>query len=105
LFHSTTKLPLSIERFSHGANPHNGSNLQIASRKNGSVWQKNRGPAENIYHFFSRFFGFLGFLALQAIESKGQAAIKTLQKKSYLKTYGRFFVFPGLWQNQRHDSL
>jgi hypothetical protein len=72
---------------------HNESNLQISSRKNGPLWQKNGGLTGNILHFFSCFFGLLGFFALQAVAFQEQARSKPLPKKSYLKTYGRFFVF------------
>jgi hypothetical protein len=37
---------------------------------------------------------------LQSVASQGQAAIKTLQKKSCLKTYRRFFVRSGLCHNR-----
>jgi hypothetical protein len=83
------------------------SNLQTMRLINACFWrkikavlQKNRGLLENILHFFSRFPGFLGFFPLQSVASQGQAAIKTLQKKSCLKTYRRFFVRSGLCHNR-----
>jgi hypothetical protein len=69
-------------------------------RKKGALWQKNRGSAENISHFFSCFFDFLGFLASQLIALQEQTRIQTPPKKSYLKTYRRFFGFSKLCQNR-----
>ena len=69
--------------------------------KNGAILQKNEGPTEIILHFFSRFSGFSGFFPLQAIAVQRQAAIQPLQKKSYLKTYRRFFVRSGICHNRR----
>jgi hypothetical protein len=68
--------------------------------KNGAILQKIGGPTKTILHFFSRFSGCLGFFHLQAVASQGQAAIKTLQKKSCLKTYRRFFVRPAMCHNR-----
>ena len=65
-----------------------------------TLLQKNRGPAGNIPHFFSRFFGFWGLFALQTVAMQQQAAIKPLPKKSCSKTYRRFFVFSNVCQNQ-----
>jgi hypothetical protein len=79
------------------ANMLNESNLQISPRKNSSLLQKNGGLAETILHFAVRFFGFLRFLSSQAIAFQQQAPIQTITKKSYLKTYRRFFGFCGLW--------
>jgi hypothetical protein len=42
----------------------------------------------------------LGFIARQAVAFQCLAAIRPLPKKSYLKTYGRFFGFSILCQNQ-----
>jgi hypothetical protein len=72
--------------------------------KIGAILQKNGGSTEIILHFFSRFPGFLGFVPLQAIASQGQPAIKTLPKKSCLKTYRRFFVRSGLCHNRRMNG-
>ena len=69
--------------------------------KIGAILQKNRGPTEIILHFFSRFSGFLGFFPLQAIAFQQQAAIQPLQKKSCLKTDGRFSVRSGMCHNRR----
>ena len=84
------------------------SNLQTMRLINACFWrkikavlQKNRGLLENILHFFSRFPGFLGFVPLQAIASQGQPAIKTLPKKSCLKTDGRFSVCSAMCHNRR----
>ncbi len=67
------------------------------------VLQKNRGPTEIILHFFSRFFCFLGFFPLQALDWQPPAATQPLQKKSCLKTDGRFSVRTGLCHNPRMD--
>jgi hypothetical protein len=69
-----------------------------------AILQKSGGFAEIILHFFSRFPGFLEFLPLQSVAFQGQAAIKTLQKKSCLKTYRRFFVRSGLCHNRRMNG-
>ena len=63
--------------------------------------QKNRGPTENILHLFSRFSGFSRFFPSQPIAFQAQAAAKTLQNKSYLKSYRRFFVRSGMCHNRR----
>jgi len=63
--------------------------------------QKNRGPTENILHFFSRFSGFSRFFPSQPIAFQAQAAAKTLQNKSYLKSYRRFSVRPAMRHNRR----
>jgi hypothetical protein len=67
----------------------------------GAILQKNRGPTEIILHFFSCFLGFLGFFPLQAVDGQAQAAIRTLQKKSCLKTYRRFSVRSAMCHNRR----
>jgi hypothetical protein len=89
-------------------NINNASTLQIIRlikacfcRKIRGVSQKNGGPTKIILHFFSSFFGFGGFLPLQAIDFQAQAAVQPLQKKSCLKHYRRFFVCPGICQNRR----
>jgi hypothetical protein len=56
---------------------------------------EKRGAAEFICHFFLRFFGFGGFLSLQGLAVKWPALIPTLQNKSCLKTYRKFFCFLG----------
>jgi len=88
------------------ANHHNGSSLQISALrrrcfclKNRAILQKNGGPTEIILHFFSCFPGFSGFIALQAVDFQQQAAVPSLQKKSYQKHYRRFFVRPGICLN------
>jgi hypothetical protein len=55
--------------------------------------QKNRGLAENISHFFSRFFDFLGLFALQAIAFQPQPSIPSLQKNNAQKPTVGFSVF------------
>jgi hypothetical protein len=40
---------------------------------------------------------FLGHFVLQTVASQDLTAIQTPPKKSYLKTYGRFFGFWPLW--------
>ena len=54
-------------------------------------------------HFILSFFAFLGFFALQAIDSQELAGPEPLQKKSCLKTSRRFFDFRELWHNHRHE--
>jgi hypothetical protein len=92
-------------------NPHNGSHLQTMPPKQARFWpkiegllQKNGGPTETILHFLSRFPDLLGLFPLQSVASQGQAAIKTLPKKSCLKTYRRFFVRSGLCHNRRMNG-
>jgi hypothetical protein len=63
----------------------------------GAIWQKNGGAAPKKRHFFSCFFDFLGFFAPQEVEAEDVPPIRLLQKKSCLKTYGRFLGFCGLW--------
>jgi hypothetical protein len=45
------------------SNIHNVSHLPISPPKNEPLWQKNGGRRQNIYHFFSCFFVFWGFLS------------------------------------------
>ncbi len=82
------------------ANPHHGNSLRIPSLKIRPFWQKNQGPTKNILHFFLSFFGFLEFFPLQPIAFQPQAAIRPLQKKSCLKTDGRFSVCSGICHNR-----
>jgi len=86
--------PHSLDTF-FVSNTHNGSNLEISPSKNCSFWQKNGGFAPKKSHFFSSFFTFLWFFLLQPVAGQPQALTGTLQKKSCLKAYGRFFVFSG----------
>jgi hypothetical protein len=46
---------------------------------------------------FCVFSDYRRFYALQAVAGKELTSTLTLQKKSYLKTYGRFFDFGHLW--------
>ena len=69
-------------------------------RKNRGHLQKNRGPTEIILHFFSSFSFFSGFFPLQAVAFQRQAPLAPLQKKSCLKTDGRFSVRPGMCHNR-----
>ena len=75
--------------------------LQTCPPQLGERRRKNRSPTEIILHFFSRFLGFLRFLPLQAIAFQRQAATQPLQKKSCLKTDGRFSLRPGLCHDRR----
>jgi hypothetical protein len=68
--------------------------------KKGAILQKNRGPAEIILHFFSRFPVFLGLFSSQAFAFQQQAAIQTLTKKSCPKSDGRFSVRSGICYNR-----
>ena len=84
------------------------NNLQITPPNRDRFWpenagllQKNQGPTEIILNFFSRFFCFWGFFPLQAVAFQPQAAIQPLQKKSCLKTDGRFSLRPGVCHNRR----
>jgi hypothetical protein len=62
--------------------------------------RKTRGSGK-LFNTFARIFSvFLGILAWQIIAFQCLAAIRPLQKKSYLKTYGRFFGFSNLCQNR-----
>jgi hypothetical protein len=60
--------------------------------ENDRFWQKNRSVGQNISHFFLCFCAFLRFQQLQAVALQRQGRIKPFQKKSYLKTYRRFFA-------------
>jgi hypothetical protein len=64
--------------------------LQIPPLKIRPFRQKNRGPTENISHFFSRFYGFFGLFPLQVFDLQPPTTVETLQKKSCPKTDGRF---------------
>jgi hypothetical protein len=77
------------------------SNLPIPPFKIRPFLQKKRGRTQEKRHFFLRFPCFLGFCALQAVAFQGQAAIQPLQKKSCLKTDGRFSVCSGMCHNRR----
>ena len=46
---------------------------------------------------FYVFLRFLMFFASQAVAEQELPSILTLQKKSYLKPYRRFFVFGASW--------
>jgi hypothetical protein len=73
----------------------------IGVKPSEGLWQKNRGLTGNISHFFSSFSGFSGFFPLQVLLYEQQAAIQPLQKKSCLKTDGRFSVRSGICHNRR----
>jgi hypothetical protein len=88
------------------ANPYNENNLQTAPffearfcPKIEAFLQINVGTTKTISHFFSRFYGFPGFLPLQVVLYEQQAAIQPLQKKSCQKHYRRFFVCSGMCHN------
>jgi hypothetical protein len=66
-----------------------------------AVWQKNEGSALKKIHFFLCFFSFSGIFVAQTVEVQAQPPTGPLQKKSCLKTYGRFFRFWEMWQNRR----
>ena len=69
--------------------------------QNPAAFAEKRGSHGIYFALFLRFSGFLGFFPLQALDRQPPAAIKTLQKKSCLKTDGRFSLRPGLCHNPR----
>jgi hypothetical protein len=59
----------------------------------GAFWQLNRCFGKEKTSLLSCFGGFLRFSASQAVAGQHLTSAPTLQKKSYQKAYGRFFVF------------
>jgi hypothetical protein len=63
--------------------------------------RKTRDARGNNDIFSCVFLFFWGVFALQTIDGQKLAGAGPLQKKSCLKTYGRFLVLRGFWQTQR----
>jgi hypothetical protein len=76
--------------------------LTLKNKREMSLFGRKTGVrAKNKRHFILSFSGFCGYVALQAIDFHQLAWRRPLQKKSCLKTYGRFLVFWEIRHNRR----